>query len=96
VAVTLTATEGGRAVIFPGCAELTGVLTVAEVLSRSAIDRIEILGGVAAEPGAQLDTGNFVRPQWRGDQLVLTVMPAVGNRLVPFETRNPTPCCAAH
>lgn len=96
VAVTLTAAEGGRAVIFPGSAELAGVLTVAEVLARSAIDRIEVLGGVPAEPEAQLDTGDFVRPQWRGGELVLTVMPAVGNRLVPFETRNPTPCCANH
>lgn len=96
VAVTLDAAAGGRAVRFPGVDALTGTLTVAEVLAASAIDRVEILGGTPAEPSAVVDTQDFVRPQWRGDELVLTVMPAAGGRLVPFETPNPTPCCAAH
>jgi hypothetical protein len=29
-------------------------------------------------------------------ELVLTAMPAAGDRLVPFETPDRTPCCAAH
>jgi hypothetical protein len=96
VVVTLEAVPDGRAVIFPGADELTGVLPVASVLALSAIDRIEILGGGPADPETLLDTNDFVRPQWRDGELVLTVMPAAGGRLVPFETRNPTPCCAAH
>lgn len=96
VAVTLQAVPDGRAVLFPGAEKLTGVMPVASVLALSAIDRIEILGGGPADPETPLDTGDFVRPQWLDDELVLTVMPAAGGRLVPFETRNPTPCCAAH
>jgi hypothetical protein len=96
VAVTLEAVPDGRAVIFPGVDELTGVLPVAVVLARSAIDRVEILGGGPVDPETPLDTTDFVRPQWQDGELVLTVMPAAGGRLVPFETRDPTPCCATH
>ena len=96
VAVTLDAAAGGRAVRFPGVDALVGTLRVAEVLASSAIDRIEVLGGTPAAELALLDTQDYVRPQWRDGDLVLTVMPAAGGRLVPFETRNPTPCCASH
>jgi hypothetical protein len=75
---------------------LTGSLPVSEVLSVSAITRVEILGGGEADPALILDTGDFVRPLWRAGTLVLTVMPAAPGHVVPFETRNPTPCCAAH
>jgi hypothetical protein len=87
---------GGRAVTFPGADRLVGSLTVAEALSSSAIDRIEILGGSPASPDSILDTRNFVRPVFRDAALVLTVMPAAGDVLVPFEVQDPTPCCAAH
>jgi hypothetical protein len=96
-AAELAATGGsGRAVLFPGVAKLIGVLTVAEVLGLSAIDRIEVLGGGTPDPSTPIDTGDFVRPQWRAGELVLSTTPAVGGRLVPFETRNPTPCCGEH
>ncbi len=90
------ADRSGRAVIFPGSAELTGTLTVGEVLARTAIDRVEVLGGGLADEAATLDTRDFVRPQFRDGELVLTVLPAAGGVLVPFETRDPTPCCASH
>lgn len=99
VAISITgaaAPEYGRAVLFPGAERLVGVLSVAEVLALSAIDRVEILGGGTAEETATLDTTGFVRPQWRDGELVLTAVPAAGDRLVPFEVRNPTPCCAEH
>jgi hypothetical protein len=86
----------GRAVVFPGSPDLTGTLTVGEVLSRSAIDRVEVLGSGPADEALKLDTRDFVRPQFRGDDLVLVTMPAAGGLLVPFETRDPTPCCADH
>ncbi|WP_199513969.1 hypothetical protein [Nucisporomicrobium flavum] len=88
--------EGGRAVVFPGVELLTGELTVADILARSAIDRVEILGGAEADPSAVVRTNDFVRPLWRDGTLVLVTMPAAGGALVPFETRHPTPCCAAH
>ncbi|GAA3345236.1 hypothetical protein GCM10020358_51530 [Amorphoplanes nipponensis] len=88
--------RSGRAVLYPGAELLVGTLTVAEVLALSAIERVEVLGGGAADPATLIDTGGFVRPQWRAGVLTLTTTPAAGGRLVPFETRNPTPCCAAH
>jgi hypothetical protein len=90
------ARTSGRAVLYPGVDLLVGTLSVAEVLNLSAIERVEILGGGEADPQALVDTGDFVRPQWRAGTLTLTTTPAAGGRLVPFETRNPTPCCAAH
>ncbi len=90
------ARSSGRAVLYPGVDLLVGTLSVAEVLDRSAIERVEVLGGGAADPAALIDTGDFVRPQWRAGVLTLTTTPAAGGRLVPFETREPTPCCAGH
>ena len=86
----------GRAVRFPGVEDLVGTVSVADVLELSAIDRVEVLGGGEADPATLIDTDDFVRPQWRAGVLVLTTTPSVGGRLVPFETRYPTPCCAGH
>ncbi|AIS01230.1 hypothetical protein [Streptomyces glaucescens] len=87
----------GRAVLFPGADGLTGTLTVARLLSRSAIDRVSVLGaGGAPDPRTELVTRDHVRPQWQRGELVLTAMPAAGGRLTPFEVPDPTPCCADH
>ncbi|GGN28539.1 hypothetical protein FHR83_007877 [Actinoplanes campanulatus] len=86
----------GRAVRFPGVERLTGELTVSEILQRSAISRVEVLGGGPADPATVVETGDFVRPRFRAGELVLITTPAAGGRLIPFETRNPTPCCADH
>ncbi|WP_314617392.1 hypothetical protein [Streptomyces stackebrandtii] len=87
----------GRAVLYPGVAELTGTLTVGDVLARSAIDRVTVLGSPSRpDPRARLVTWDHVRPQWQHGELVLTAMPAVGGTLVPFEVPAPTPCCADH
>ncbi|WP_405773669.1 hypothetical protein [Streptomyces sp. NBC_01538] len=89
--------EVGRAVLYPGADALTGTVTVGELLARSAIDRVMVLGSPGQPPADQmLVTNSHVRPQWHGDELVLAAMPAVGGTLVPFEVPDPTPCCAAH
>ncbi|BBH66594.1 hypothetical protein ACTI_32790 [Actinoplanes sp. OR16] len=88
--------QSGRAVRFPGVERLTGELTVSEILQRSSISRIEVLGSGPADPDTVVDTGDFVRPQFRGGELVLVTTPAAGGRLIPFERRDPTPCCADH
>ncbi|SNX55856.1 hypothetical protein SAMN06272735_0288 [Streptomyces sp. TLI_55] len=87
----------GRAVLYPGAAAATGTLTIAELLTRSAIDRVTVLGtpGPPA-PGTVLVTRDHVRPQWQGGELVLATLPAAGGVLVPFEVPEPTPCCADH
>ncbi|MEV5341992.1 hypothetical protein AB0K93_26425 [Streptomyces sp. NPDC052676] len=87
----------GRAVLYPGVARLTGTLTVAELLARSAIDRVTVLGGPGEpDPRTPVVTRDHVRPQWQRGELVLTAMPAAGGRLTPFEVPDPTPCCADH
>ncbi|UUU25736.1 hypothetical protein [Streptomyces sp. DSM 40750] len=87
----------GRAVVYPGVTSLTGTLTVADVLARSAIDRVTVLGtSTRPAPETELLTRDHVRPQWQDGDLVLTAMPAVGGTLVPFEVPDPTPCCADH
>ncbi|MBC2906643.1 hypothetical protein [Streptomyces cupreus] len=87
----------GRAVAYPGSAALTGTLTIAELLGRSAIDRVTVLGAAEPpDPGTRLLTRDHVRPHWQSGTLVLSAMPAVGGVLVPFEVPDPTPCCADH
>ncbi len=87
----------GRAVVYPGVGLLNGTLTVGELLARSAIDRVTVLGTPGQPDERQrLVTRDHVRPQWRGGELVLAAMPAVGGTLVPFEVPDPTPCCADH
>lgn len=95
-AATAAADRFGRAVVFPGSSSLTGRMTVAEIVAGSAIDRVEVLGSGVAGPDTIVDTRDFVRPQFRSGDLVLVTMPAAGDVLVPFETRDPTPCCADH
>jgi hypothetical protein len=85
--------EGGRAVIYPGVASLRGVMSVADLLEVSAIQRIHMLGGPVED---EIDTRDFVRPQWMDGQLTLVCTPAPGGRIAPFEVPNPTPCCADH
>jgi hypothetical protein len=87
------AAEGGRAVIYPGVEALAGVMAVEELLARSAIQRIHMLGGPLA---GEIDTRDFVRPQWMDGLLTLVCTPAPGGRIAPFELPNPTPCCASH
>jgi hypothetical protein len=88
--------SSGRAVVFPGSAELPGTVSVAQVLATTAIDRLRVLAADDADPDAVLVTRGHVRPRWVNGELLLDVQPAVGGTLVPFETPNPTPCCADH
>jgi len=85
----------GRVVQFPGSHTLTGTVPFGQVLA-TAIDRLEPLGGDQPAPDSVLVTRDFVRPRWQGGELVLHIQPAVGGTWVPFETPNPTPCCAVH
>ncbi|MER7052851.1 hypothetical protein [Streptomyces sp. NPDC000351] len=89
--------EAGRAVLYPGADALTGTLTLADLLARSAIERVTVLGTPEEPPpDTRLVTREHVRPQWHSGRLVLAAMPAAGGMLVPFEDPDPTPCCADH
>ncbi len=87
---------GGRLVHYPGVSALVGDLTVAEVLGRSAVDRVRVVATGDAEQGAVLVTRDHVRPAWAAGELVLLAQPARGGTLVPFESPDPTPCCDGH
>lgn len=87
------ARRGGRAFVFAGVEALTGTLTVADLLARSAITRVKVLGGPEPEPEREVLTRDFVRPQWMDGALTLMTSPAPRGRLAPFEFPNPTPCC---
>ncbi|MFF5139710.1 hypothetical protein ACFY6U_08275 [Streptomyces sp. NPDC013157] len=88
----------GRAVAYPGVAHLTGTVTVADLLDRTVIEHLVVLGapGVRLPPTAEVLTQDHVRPEWRDGVLTLTLVPAAGGLLAPFEVPNPTPCCADH
>ncbi|MFF7468566.1 hypothetical protein [Streptomyces sp. NPDC008092] len=88
----------GRAVAYPGAAHLTGTVTVADLLDRTAVERLVVLGAPDARlaPGTEVLTQDHVRPEWRDGVLTLALVPAAGGRLAPFEVPNPTPCCVDH
>lgn len=88
--------DGARAFRYPGHEELHGVMTVAELTARSAIDAVVGLGAVPVSADDVVDTRSFVRPVVEDGRLVLRVRPARGGVLVPFEVPSPTPCCAEH
>lgn len=91
------ARRSGRAVLFPGVHRLVGVLTVAEVLQLSAIERVRVLGSAEPpDPSTPVDTRDHVRPQWSDGVLTLVATPSAGGRIAPFEVPSPTPCCADH
>ncbi|MFG2965210.1 MULTISPECIES: hypothetical protein [unclassified Streptomyces] len=90
--------DSGRAVVYPGVRHLTGTVTAADLLDRTAIERLVVMGAPAAElpPATEVMTQDHVRPEWRAGVLTLTLVPAAGGLLAPFEVPNPTPCCADH
>ncbi|MET7567279.1 hypothetical protein ABZT04_02055 [Streptomyces sp. NPDC005492] len=94
-----TARRSGRAVLFPGAEHLTGTIPLSDLLQLTAIDRVFVVGATSGEtpdPATPVQTQDHVRPEWREGELVLALVPAVGNTLAPFEVPNPTPCCADH
>lgn len=96
----LAARSSGRAIVFPGSADIAAELTVADLVEATAIDDVAGLGALPVEPDTIVHTFAHVRPVFRGGDLVLTVVPFGGGTgasgVTPFEVRDPTPCCAFH
>ncbi|MDQ2588739.1 hypothetical protein [Saccharothrix yanglingensis] len=82
----------GRCIRFPGQGALTGTHPAAEVVARSAIERVVGIG-VPVAPTDPVETLGFLRPVCRDGELVLLVEPAVGGVLRPAESENPHECC---
>ncbi|MEO3859078.1 hypothetical protein [Acrocarpospora sp. B8E8] len=92
---------GGRAVVFAGSAGIGGVLTVAELVERSAIEQVSVLASPSpAGPEVVLDTRGYLRPERKSGVLTLAATPgllpdgSVG--LVPFEILDVQACCGGH
>ena len=94
-AALAAAPVGGRVVLCPGVAGLPGRLSVAELLSRTAIDGVRVLGGGAVDPAALIETRGHLRPEREGAVLTLRLAPARAG-FVPFEVPDPHPCCGGH
>ncbi|SNT31100.1 hypothetical protein SAMN05421812_104410 [Asanoa hainanensis] len=88
--------QGGRAFAYPGRAALVGELTVAELLSRSAIERVTVMGGAPPKPDTLVHTRDHVRPMWMSGRLTLVTLPHTGGRIAPFEMPEEIPCCSLH
>ncbi|NYI06871.1 hypothetical protein [Allostreptomyces psammosilenae] len=84
--------SGGRAVVFPGQDALPDEVTVTRLLAETGIDVVRSTHGRYAQD-AVVVAGGFLRPQYSGGKLVLQVGHADPTRLMPWEVRNPTPCC---
>lgn len=86
----------GRAFRYQGMELLTGEMTVAQLVSHSAIERVVVIGGGSAVPETVVETNDFVRPQWMDGELTLVTAPAGPGRIAPFEQANPMDCCQDH
>lgn len=85
--------SGGRAVVFPGSAQLVGEVSVAEVLSDTAVEDVLSTGEYA--PNAVVLTGGYVRPEYVNGRLVLRAQHADPTRLRPWLAPE-THCCGGH
>ncbi|MCW2767224.1 MAG: hypothetical protein JWO11_3183 [Nocardioides sp.] len=85
----------GRLARYPGRSDIERRVTVAEVVTGSAVDVVEGLAGTTVGDESELDLTDWARPTWRSGRVVLLVQPAAGT-LVPFEARDQVPCCADH
>ena len=91
-----TGRREGRAVWFPGHDTVGPEITVGALLTTTAINTVEALGGADTAADVVVHTRGFLRPRFTGGRLVLHTQPARGGVLVPFETPSPTPCCTDH
>lgn len=83
------ARRGGRAVVFPGSALLTGTVRFGELPGYTAISRVTVVGGTQPGEDDLLETGGRVRPRWCDGELVLTVKPVAGGHFAPFDIPAP-------
>jgi hypothetical protein len=81
------ARRSGRAVLYPGVRRLVGRVTVAELIGKSAIERVVLHGSPDAEPAPDVlvETRGYVRPQWMDGALTLVAVPAADGRIAPLE-----------
>jgi hypothetical protein len=79
------ARRSGRAVLFPGVRRLVGTVAVADLIAKSAIERVLLLGAPDPMPETLVETRDYVRPQWMDGALTLVAVPAADGRIAPAE-----------
>jgi hypothetical protein len=84
----------GRAIRFRGQMSLTGARSVAEILERSEIQRVEGLGEPVDHQSIVV-TRDYLRPVFANGELVLYVTPLMRGRFQPFESAARYRCCEA-
>jgi tRNA(Ile2) C34 agmatinyltransferase TiaS len=65
--------EDGRFIGLRGIRGLEGVMTVAEIVASSGVERVESLDGAALPPETRIHTQDWVRPALRGGAPVMRV-----------------------
>ncbi|MEN3360331.1 MAG: hypothetical protein V7637_4313 [Mycobacteriales bacterium] len=91
-ATDLRARAAGRAVLFPGAADLPAELSVAELRAVTPIRELLTVGTTAGD-STVLETHGHVRPTIVDGGLALVVTPAGPGRVRPFELPVPRQCC---
>ncbi len=93
VAALSAGARSGRCVRFPGQGSVSGRVTVADLLARTAIDRVAA-SGAPVSCSDVVETGGHLRPCFEAGRLALRVGPAASGMLVPTETAVRHECCA--
>jgi hypothetical protein len=93
VAALSASARAGRCVRFPGQHVVTGQVTVADLLGRTAIDRVAGSGTAVAYDDV-VETSGYLRPCFEAGRLTLRVSPSIGGILVPAEAATRYECCA--
>jgi len=85
--------ETGRCIRFDGQQRLTGKHRLADLVRDTGIDGVVAIGATL-DLDTVIDTGGFVRPEYRDGDLVLLVERAAGGVFQPVEVEQPHECCA--
>ena len=85
--------ESGRCIRFDGQQRLTGKHRLADLVRDTGIDGVVAIGATL-DLDTVIDTGGFVRPEYRDGDLVLLVERAAGGVFQPVEVEQPHECCA--
>lgn len=78
--------DDGRFIDLRGIRELSGRVTVAEILERTGVEHVESEAGERLDARAEIDTRDWIRPSLRGGRAVFRVR-RDGDDWVPLDKR---------
>lgn len=65
--------DDGRFIALPGARQISGAMTVSELLARLRIDAVVDAAGASLAPHETIETQGWVRPELRGGRVLLAV-----------------------